>query len=534
MADQDPDLKNGSGLPIERVYGPEHLKDFDPAGQLGEPGAPPYTRGIHPDMYRGRLWTMRQYAGFGDAAETNRRFRFLLQEGQTGISVAFDLPTQMGYDSDHPMAKGEVGKVGVAIDTLDDMRALLAGIPLDRVSTSMTINATASILLAMYLVVAEENGVTWDRVSGTVQNDLLKEYVARGTYIYPVRPSLRITTDIVAFGRDRVPGWNTISISGYHIREAGATAIQELAFTLANGTVYVRAALDRGMNVDDIAPRLSFFFNAHSDLFEEVAKFRAARRLWHRIMTETFQAKDPRSARLRFHAQTAGSTLTAQQPWNNVVRTTIEALAAVLGGAQSLHTNSMDEALSLPSPEAARLALRTQQILAVEAGVRETVDPLGGSYYVEDLTNRLERGALDLFGEIERKGGMIACIESGWVAAQIHESAYRTQLQVERGEKIVVGVNKYQVEEPRPALFSVDPTLEDGQRARLTEWKLGRSEPRVRDALALLESSARNDTNLLPPIIDAVRAEATLGEISDVLRRVFGTFDTAPASTPAR
>jgi methylmalonyl-CoA mutase N-terminal domain/subunit len=527
VADRDPDIKNGSGLPIERVYGPEHLKDFDPAAQLGEPGAPPYARGIHPDMYRGRLWTMRQYAGFGDAAETNRRFRFLLEEGQTGLSVAFDLPTQMGYDSDHPMAKGEVGKVGVAIDTLDDMRTLLSGIPLDRVSTSMTINATASILLAMYLVVAEEQGIPWERVSGTVQNDLLKEYVARGTYIYPVRPSLRLTTDLVAFARDRVPGWNTISISGYHIREAGATAIQELAFTLANGIVYVRAALERGMNVDDIAPRLSFFFNAHSDLFEEVAKFRAARRLWHRIMTETFHAQDPRSVRLRFHAQTAGSTLTAQQPWNNVVRTTIEALAAVLGGAQSLHTNSMDEALSLPSPEAARLALRTQQILAAESGVRETVDPLGGSYYVENLTNRLERGALDLFGEIEQKGGMIACIESGWVAAQIHESAYRAQLQVERGERIVVGVNRYQVEEPRPTLFSVDPKLEDGQKERLARWKQGRKEPGVTDALARLDRAARNETNLLPPIIEAVRAQVTLGEISDVFRRVFGTFDTA-------
>jgi methylmalonyl-CoA mutase, N-terminal domain len=510
------------------VYGPAHLEGVDPARQLGEPGQPPYTRGIHPDMYRGRLWTMRQYAGFGDAAKTNRRFRFLLEEGQTGLSVAFDLPTQMGYDSDHPMARGEVGKVGVAIDTLDDMRTLLAGIPLDRVSTSMTINATAAILLAMYLVVAEEDGVPWDRVSGTVQNDLLKEYVARGTYIYPVRSSLRLTTDIVAFAHDHVPGWNTISISGYHIREAGATAIQELAFTLANGMVYVRAALERGLGVDSIAPRLSFFFNAHSDLFEEVAKFRAARRLWYRIMTETFQAMDPRSARLRFHAQTAGSTLTAQQPWNNVVRTTIEALAAVLGGAQSLHTNSMDEALSLPSPEAARLALRTQQILAAESGVRETVDPLGGSYYVETLTNRLEAGALELFAEIERRGGMIGCIESGWMAAQIHESAYQAQLQVERGERIVVGVNRYQVEEPRPALFRVDASLEEAQKERLTRVKSRRANDRVGAALSALESAAQSDANLLPPIVEAVRAEASIGEISDVLRRVFGTFDTPP------
>jgi len=534
VADRDPLIQNGSGLPIERVYGPEHLEGFDPARELGDPGIPPYTRGIHPDMYRGRLWTMRQYAGFGDAAETNRRFRFLLEEGQTGLSVAFDLPTQMGYDSDHAMARGEVGKVGVAIDTLEDMRTLLSGIPLDRVSTSMTINATAAILLAMYLVVAEEQGVAWDRVSGTVQNDLLKEYVARGTYIYPVRPSLRLTTDIVAFGRDRVPGWNTISISGYHIREAGATAIQELAFTLANGIVYVRAALERGMAVDDIAPRLSFFFNAHSDLFEEVAKFRAARRLWDRIITQDFAAKDARSARLRFHAQTAGSTLTAQQPWNNVVRTTIEALAAVLGGAQSLHTNSMDEALSLPSPEAARLALRTQQILAAEAGVRETVDPLGGSYYVETLTNQLEHGALELFAEIERRGGMIACIESGWVAAQIHESAYRTQLQVERGEKIVVGVNRYQVEEPKPTLFSVDPELEGAQTKRLAAWKSRRSSERVAQALARLEAAARGDANVLPPMVEAVRAEATLGEMSDILRRVFGTFDSAAPPPPPR
>jgi len=528
VTDKDPVVRNGSGLPIERVYGPKDLEPFDAKHQLGDPGSPPYTRGIHPDMYRGRTWTMRQYAGFGDAAETNRRFRFLLDEGQTGLSVAFDLPTQMGFDSDHAMARGEVGKVGVAIDTLDDMRTLLSGIPLDRVSTSMTINATASILLAMYLVVAEEQGVSWDRVSGTVQNDLLKEYVARGTYIYPVRPSLRLTTDIVAFGRDRVPGWNTISISGYHIREAGSTAIQELAFTLANGVVYVRAALDRGLNVDDIAPRLSFFFNAHSDLFEEVAKFRAARRLWHRIITGTFHAKDPKSAKLRFHAQTAGSTLTAQQPMNNVVRTTIEALAAVLGGAQSLHTNSMDEALSLPSPEAARVALRTQQILAAESGVRETVDPLGGSYYVETLTNRLEQGALDLFEEIERRGGMIACIESGWVASQIHESAYRSQRQVENGERTVVGVNRYQIEEPPPRLFSVDPGLEDAQKERLAGWKAKRSSANVSNALEALEAAARGEANLLPPIVDAVRAEATLGEMSDVLRRVFGTFDSAP------
>ena len=528
MPEKDPVLRNGSGLPIERVYDWTGRGGFDPARALGAPGEAPYTRGIHPDMYRGRLWTMRQYAGFGDAAETNRRFRFLLEEGQTGLSVAFDLPTQMGYDSDHPMALGEVGKVGVAIDTVEDMRTLLDGIPLDQVSTSMTINATAAVLLAMYLVVAEEQGVAWERLSGTVQNDLLKEYVARGTYIYPVRPSLRLTTDIMDFAHHHVPSWNTISISGYHIREAGATAIQELAFTLANAIVYVQAAVDRGLDVDTVAPRLSFFFNAHSDLFEEVAKYRAARRLWSGIMTETFKAKDPRSARLRFHAQTAGSTLTAQQPWNNVVRTTIEALAAVLGGAQSLHTNSMDEALSLPSPEAARLALRTQQILAAESGVRETVDPLGGSYYVESLTNTLETGARELFAAIEGRGGMIACIESGWVATQIHESAYRTQMAVERGERVVVGVNRYQVDEAPPSLFRVDPGLEAAQRERLARVRSRRSPERVKTALTSLEGAARGQDNLLPFILDAIRAEASVGEISDILRQVFGTFDNAP------
>jgi len=521
-------FRTSSGMPVERVYRPENPA-LDPARDLGEPGAPPFTRGIHPEMYRSRLWTMRQYAGFGDAAETNRRFRYLLEQGQTGLSVAFDLPTQMGYDSDHPMAAGEVGKVGVAIDTVEDVRTLLAGIPLDRVSTSMTINATAPILLAMYLVVAEEQGAAWDKVSGTVQNDLLKEYVARGTYIYPIRPSLRLTTDIFAFCKDRVPGWNTISISGYHIREAGSTAVQELAFTLGNARVYVEAALARGLDVDDFAPRLSFFFNAHSNLFEEVAKFRAARRLWYRIMSE-FGVRNPRSAQLRFHAQTAGSSLTAQQPANNVVRTALEALAAVLGGAQSLHTNSMDEALSLPTEEAVRLALRTQQILAEESGVADTVDPLGGSYFVESLTHSLEEGARRLFDEIARRGGMIRCIESGWVAQQIHESAYRTQLEVERGERIVVGVNRYQIDEPPPHLFRVDPSLEEAQKERLARVRARRDGSRVAGALAGLDTAARGDTNLLPPIVDAVRAEAGVGEISDVLRRVFGTFDTPTRS----
>jgi methylmalonyl-CoA mutase N-terminal domain/subunit len=506
-------------------YGPQDLPGFDPVKDLGEPGKPPFTRGVHPTMYRGRVWTMRHYAGFGDAAETNRRFKYLLEHGQTGLSVAFDLPTQMGYDSDHAMAAGEVGKVGVAIDTLDDMRLLLEGIPLDKVSTSMTINATAAILLAMYLVVAEEQGVAWDKVSGTVQNDLLKEYVARGTYIYPVRPSLRLTTDLFAFCTERVPDWNTISISGYHIREAGSTAAQELAFTLANARVYVQEAVARGLRVDDFAPRLSFFFNAHSNLLEEVAKFRAARRLWHTIMTKEFGAKNPRSAMLRFHAQTAGSSLTAQQVENNVVRTAIEALAAVLGGAQSIHTNSMDEALSLPTEASVRVALRTQQILAEESGVTAAADPLGGAYYVESLTNDLECAALEYFAEIERRGGMVACIEAGWVQKEIHESAYRFQRAVEAGERIVVGVNKYQIEEPPPAVFRSNPALEPAQKQRLAAVRASRDGGAVSRALVALESVARGEGNLVPPIVDAVRARAGVGEISDVLRRVFGSFD---------
>jgi methylmalonyl-CoA mutase N-terminal domain/subunit len=511
--------------PERAFYGPEDLAGWDPGRDLGEPGAPPYTRGIHPSMYRGRVWTMRQYAGFGDAGETNRRFKYLLEQGQTGLSVAFDLPTQMGYDSDHPMAAGEVGKVGVAIDTLEDMRALLDGIPLDRVSTSMTINATAAILLAMYLVVAEEQGVPWSKVSGTIQNDLLKEYIARGTYIFPVRPSLRLTTDIFSFCTEQVPGWNTISISGYHIREAGSTAVQEIAFTLANARVYVQEAVARGLRVDDFAPRLSFFFNAHSNLLEEVAKFRAARRLWHRTMTEEFGARNPRSAQLRFHAQTAGSSLTAQQVQNNVVRTALEALAAVLGGAQSIHTNSMDEALSLPTEESVRVALRTQQILAEEAGLTEVPDPLGGAYYVEALTNELEREARAYWEEIERRGGMVRCIETGWVQKEIHEAAYRFQRQVERGDRTVVGVNKYQVEEPPPRLFQMDPALEAEQRARLERVRAGRDARGVSRALGALETAARGEENLVPLILDAVRARAGVGEISEALRRVFGTFD---------
>ncbi len=525
MAEEKGPVKSTSGFDIKKVYGPEDLAGLDPVRDLGDPGSPPYTRGIYPDMYRGRPWTMRQYAGFGDAAESNRRFKYLLENGQTGLSVAFDLPTQMGYDSDHPMAAGEVGKVGVAIDTIDDMRTLLDGIPLDQVSTSMTINATASILLGMYLVVAEEQGVSWEEVSGTVQNDLLKEYVARGTYIYPVRPSLRITTDLFAFCKDRVPSWNTISISGYHIREAGSTAAQELAFTLANGRAYVQAAVDTGLEVDAFAPRLSFFFNAHSNLFEEVAKFRAARRIWYRVMTEEFGARDPRSSRLRFHTQTAGSTLTAQQPMNNVVRTTLEALAAVLGGTQSLHTNSMDEALGLPTEEAARVALRTQQILAEESGVADTVDPLAGSYYVESLTREIERAALDYFEEIDKRGGMISCIESGWIQEQIHESAYQVQLEVERGDRTVVGVNRYSVEEPQPDPFALDPALEETQKKRLGAVRDGRPAREVEAALGRLGQAASGSDNLLPPILDAIRVRTSAGEISDVLRGIFGTYD---------
>jgi len=523
--ERKPVFETSSGFTVKGAYGPADVAGLDPARDLGEPGSPPFTRGVYPTMYRGRLWTMRQYSGFGDAAETNRRFKYLLEAGQTGLSTAFDLPTQMGYDSDHAMARGEVGKVGVAIDTIEDMRALLAGIPLDRVSTSMTINATAAILLAMYLAVAEDQGVGWDKVSGTVQNDLLKEYVARGTYIYPVRPSIRITTDIFGFCRDHVPGWNTISISGYHIREAGSTAAQELAFTLANARVYVQAAIDRGLAVDDFAPRLSFFFNAHSNLLEEVAKFRAARRLWYRIMKDEFGAKDPRSMLLRFHAQTAGSSLTAQQPENNIVRTAIEALAAVLGGAQSIHTNSMDEALGLPTEKAVRTAVRTQQILAEESGVADTADPLGGSWYLEWLTGRLEAAARETFAEIDRRGGMIRCIETGWVQERIHESAYRFQQAVESGDRIVVGVNRYQVTEPAPEIFEMDPELEAAQRKRLAAVKAERDGKAVEGTLAVLDRTARGDGNLVPPIVDAVRARATLGEISDVLRKVFGTFD---------
>jgi methylmalonyl-CoA mutase N-terminal domain/subunit len=523
MTPDDPHATS-SGIPIAPVYRPEDAA-VDYAADLGDPGAPPYTRGIYATMYRGRRWTMRQYAGFGSARQTNERFHALLAAGQTGLSVAFDLPTQMGYDSDHPRAAGEVGRVGVAISTLGDMEELLDRLPLDRVSTSMTINATAAILLCLYVAVARGRGLPLAALSGTVQNDILKEYVARGTYIHPPAPSLRLTTDVFAWCAAELPQWNTISISGYHIREAGSTAAQELAFTLADGLAYVQAAVDRGLAVDTFAPRLSFFFNAHNDLFEEVAKFRAARRLWARLMADRFGAKDPRSRMLRFHVQTAGSTLTAQQPLVNVVRTTVQGLSAVLGGAQSLHTNSFDEALGLPTSDAARLALRTQQVLAEESGVAATADPLAGSYYVEHLTRALEARAEGYLAEIDARGGMLAAIEQGYPQREIHEAAYAHQQAVEAGTTGVVGVNRYVDEAPAAAeVFRLDPRVERERAAALGRWRSERDATRSDAALAALETAARGDENLVPRILAAVEAKATLGEISDRLREVFGVY----------
>jgi len=514
-----------SGIEVEPVYGPDA---YDPAAlrvELGEPGAFPYTRGVHRRMYRDRLWTMRQYAGFGTAEATNERFRFLLAAGQTGLSCAFDLPTQMGYDADHPRAEGEVGKVGVAISSLDDMRRLLAGLPLDQVTTSMTINATAATLLLLYELVGEEQGVTGAALRGTIQNDILKEYVARGTYIYPPRPSMRLVTDTFSYCRERLPSWNTISISGYHIREAGSTAVQEVAFTLADGIAYVQAALDAGLSVDEFAPRLSFFFNAHNNLFEEVAKFRAARRMWARIMTERFGASDPRSAMLRFHTQTGGSTLTAQQPENNIVRVAVQALAAALGGTQSLHTNGFDEALGLPTERAARLALRTQQVLGHESGVADTVDPLGGSYYLEALTDELERRALSYLDEIDRRGGAVDAIEAGYLQAEIEAAAYADALAVDEGRRVVVGVNRYVDDgDTAPEVFPVDPRQQAAQAARVTRLKAERDQGAVDAALRDVEAAARGTQNVLVPMRAALRAHATLGEVADVLRGVFGTY----------
>jgi methylmalonyl-CoA mutase N-terminal domain/subunit len=519
-----PRFVSGSGLELPPLFLPPPGAEGDYAERLGFPGEPPFTRGIHPTMYRGRLWTMRQYAGFGSAEESNRRYHYLLAQGQTGLSVAFDLPTQMGYDSDHVLAEGEVGRVGVAIDSIEDMEMLLAGLPLDRISTSMTINATAGLLLGLYLLVAEERRVPAAKLTGTVQNDLLKEYVARGTYIYPPGPSLRLTTDVIAFAVEHVPGWNPISISGYHIREAGSTAVEEVAFTLGNGIAYVEAALQRGLDPDDFGPRLSFFFNAHNDFLEEVAKYRAARRLWGRIMRERFKAETDAACRLRFHTQTAGSTLTAQQPEVNAVRVAIQALAAVCGGTQSLHTNARDEALSLPSEAAAKLALRTQQVIAEESGVANVVDPLGGAYAIEALTDEIEAAATKLIAEIDRMGGMLRAIETGWVQRAIHRSAYRAQRELESGDRRVVGVNCHVEEAVATPQFTLDPTLEEAQRRRLAALRRGRSDAAVTHALDEIRRAASGDANLMPPMIAALRVRATIGEISEALRAVFGVY----------
>jgi methylmalonyl-CoA mutase N-terminal domain/subunit len=523
---RDKEFRTTDGIEVRPVYGPEDSSG--PVGErLGEPGVYPYTRGVYPSMYRGRLWTMRQYAGFGTAAETNERYRFLLDHGQTGLSVAFDLPTQMGYDSDQPMAAGEVGRVGVAIDTLEDMRTLFADIPLEDVSVSMTINATAAVLLALYVALADERGVPRDRLAGTVQNDILKEYIARGTYIYPVEPSLRLVTDLFAFCADEVPRWNTISISGYHIREAGSTAAQEIAFTFADALEYVRRALDAGLELERFAPRLSFFFAAHNDLFEEAAKFRAARRLWARLMRERHGASDE-AARLRFHTQTGGVTLTAQQPLNNVVRVTVQALAAVLGGTQSLHTNAYDEALALPTEDSARLALRTQQLLAAESGVAATVDPLGGSYYVEALTDALEAEAVDYLDRVDELGGAARAI--AFFKEEIHRASYAHQRSVEAGDRQIVGVNVHTAQEPPPRIEApAYARLEAGQRQRLAAVRAARDPATVDAALARVRGAAVGTDNLLPPMVEAVKAMATLGEISDVLRDSWGVYRGDPA-----
>jgi len=516
---------NTSGIPVHRLYTPVQTKDLDYLTDVGFPGSYPFTRGVQPTMYRGRHWTMRQYAGFGNAEESNRRYKFLLEQGQTGLSVAFDLPTQIGYDSDHDMAMGEVGKVGVAISSLQDMETLFDGIPLDQVSTSMTINSPAAVLLAMYLAVAEKQGVSPEQLRGTIQNDILKEYSSRGTYIFPPKPSMRIVTDIFAFCSDKVPQWNSISISGYHIREAGSTAVQEIAFTLANGIAYVEAALQAGLNVDAFGPRISFFFNAHLDFFEEVAKYRAARRLWAKIMKERFKAKDPRSLMIRFHTQTAGCTLTAQQPKNNIVRVAFQALAAVLGGTQSLHTNSMDEALCLPSEEAVQIALRSQQIIAYETGVSDTVDPLGGSYYVEELTREIFSRAEAYIHKIDEMGGAAAAIEKGFIQREIQDSAYQYQREIERGERVVVGLNRFQVQEEKPKnLLRVNPGLRLSQIEKLKKMKSRRDQRLVTEALSALKKAAEGKDNLMEPILRAVKTYATLGEICDTLRQVFGEY----------
>jgi len=519
-------FESTSHIELKRLYTPLDKGEADYLDSLGFPGEYPFTRGVQPTMYRGRLWTMRQYSGFATAEETNRRYKYLLEQGQTGLSVAFDLPTQIGYDSDHPMAAGEVGKVGVAIDTLADMETLFDGIPLDRVSTSMTINATAVILLAMYLAVAEKQNVKSEGVRGTIQNDILKEYVARGTHIFPPHPSMRIITDIFAFCKDTVPQWNTISISGYHMREAGCTAVQEVAFTLANAIAYVQAAIDAGLDVDDFAKRLSFFFNCHNDFLEEIAKFRAIRRLWARTMKERFGAQKPGSCMLRFHTQTAGCTLTLQQPDNNVARVAFQALAAVLGGTQSLHTNSRDEALALPSESAVRVALRTQQIIAHESGVADVIDPLAGSYAIEALTDEIEAGVKAYIEKIDAMGGAVKAVESGYMQREIADSAYQYQKSIEEKARVIVGVNEFTVEEaPFKDVLRINPEVEKKQKEKLQRVRKGRDQNRVTEALAAVRQAAETTENLVPHTLDAVRSYATVGEISDILRAVFGDYE---------
>ncbi len=515
----------GSGDEVKRLYTPLDIEDLDYNRDLGFPGQYPYTRGAQSTMYRGRFWTMRMYAGFATAEESNKRYKYLLEQGQTGLSVAFDLPTQIGYDSDHALAEGEVGKVGVAIDSLADMEILFDGIPLDKVSTSMTINAPASVLLAMYIAVAEKQGVSQDKLRGTIQNDILKEYIARGTYIFPTEPSMRLITNIFEYCSENVPKWNTISISGYHIREAGSTAAQEVGFTIADGIAYVEAAIKAGLDVDKFAPRLSFFFNAHNDLLEEVAKFRAARRLWARIMKERFGAKDPKSMRLKFHTQTGGSTLTAQQPDNNIVRVAIQTLAAVLGGTQSLHTNSRDEALALPTEDSVRIALRTQQIVAYESGVTNTVDPLAGSYYIEAKTKEIEEKAMEYIKKIDELGGAPRAIDVGYIQQEIMDAAYDYQKDVETGKRIVVGMNKFQIdEEPPKELLKVDPAVGELQKEKLAKLRAERDNDAVKEKLEALRKACEGDDNVMPYIIDAVKAYATLGEVCGVMREVFGEY----------
>jgi methylmalonyl-CoA mutase N-terminal domain/subunit len=522
------EFQTTSGITVKRVFSPPDIAHADYLRDLNFPGEYPYTRGVQPTMFRGRFWTMRQYAGFGSSEDTNKRYRYLLDHGQTGLSVAFDLPTQIGYDSDHPLAQGEVGKVGVAIDSVQDMEALFNQIPLDKVSTSMTINSPAAILLAMYVVVAEKQGVAPAKLNGTIQNDILKEYSSRGTYIFPPQPSMRIITNTFEYCTKEIPNWNTISISGYHMREAGCTAVQEVAFTLANGIAYVEAALKAGLEVDVFGPRLSFFFNAHLDFLEEVAKFRAARRLWAKIMKERFKAKNPRSWMLRFHTQTAGCTLTAQQPHNNIIRVAWQALAAVLGGTQSLHTNSMDEALALPSEQSVQVALRTQQLIAYESGAADTVDPLGGSYYVEALTDQIEERASEYIAKIDQIGGSVAAIEKGYIQQEIQESAYRYQKEIETGSRVIVGVNQFQLPEPPfKGLLKVDPRVREVQERKLAELRASRDAKRAGTALGVLKKAAQGDENLMVPIIDCVRSSCTLGEICDVLRGVFGEYEAA-------